>query len=1019
MSTQARGLNNFISDLRNSKSKTEESSRIEIELAKIRKKFNPGDAKLSSDGSNPALSSYQRKKYVWKLVYIHVLGYDVDFGHAEVLALVRSKKYSEKMVGYTALSLLLRGSDPIMTSIIDTMKSDLTAAPNNGSKKSKGVIKNDSVQCLALCSLANISGLELIQAMHLEVQHILTSPTSTSQVKKKSSLCLLRLARTSPNLISGREFSPHMAVLLQESHLGVLTSVLSLLNTLARQQTSHYESLIPHVVHILSLLVMKKGACSREYLYYQTPSPWLQIKLLKFLQLYPNAVEFHDMSMNESTNAHVNQLINVISKILTETDVSDSINKSNADHAILFEAVDLIVAWGTTAPVTLREGAMKLLGKFISVREPNIRYLGLSTMASLAQIEGSVEGAKNHQATVLVSLKDADISVRRRALDLLFVICDTDNAERIVDELVAHLVVADAGIREEMVLKIAILAEKYATDLRWYVDTILKLISIAGDYVSDPIWHRVVQIVTNHPQGDLQGYAAATLFVAVAPIRCHETTVRVAAYILGEFGFLIAERPGMSGDEQFRVLHQHWFTVDTQTRSILISTYAKLANLYEECRPLVAPVFAKSKNSVNVEVQQRCAEYAAMREAFSPEAVEDLLREMPPFEDKRRSALELRLLETEGENSAAVAKASVPSEVEQQRALLAAQMLSSGPIEEDMANGMQPIEEQDDEVASKPSDEHPEDDMEGNDSRAVGADPSGDSDGYDGGMARDDQSERVLVGIPKELIPAMRKAFSNLCTSPSGVLFENSMLQVGVKHEYVGAQGRISVFFGNLHSSPLQNFKVRVDQPDHLRMQMQGTQDLIDDGEYDAPGCTVATKTQAKLMILLEVTAPFDDAPSMRIMFDTEEGEHHDYPLRLPLVATCFMEPVNLDPGAFMQRWKSLEGQERECQEVMKLPPNAPEIDEEYMDRVSKIIVEGLKFGRCQGVDPTPWTVSGAATFRTGAQDMNGNNINVGCLVRVEANPKANAFRVTTRTLHPLCSKAIKNVSLVSIKLAM
>ena len=115
-----------------------------------------------------------------------------------------------------------------------------------------------------------------------------------------------------------------------------------------------------------------------------------------------------------------------------------------------------------------------------------------------------------------------------------------------------------------------------------------------------------------------------------------------------------------------------------------------------------------------------------------------------------------------------------------------------------------------------------------------------------------------------------------MCTSPSGVLFENSLLQVGVKHEYVGAQGRISVFFGNLHSSPLQNFKVKVDRPDHLRMQMQGTQDLLDDGESDSVGCTVATKTQAKLLVLVEVTAPFDDAPSLRISFETEEGEIHE-----------------------------------------------------------------------------------------------------------------------------------------------
>jgi AP-2 complex subunit alpha len=158
-------------------------------------------------------------------------------------------------------------------------------------------------------------------------------------------------------------------------------------------------------------------------------------------------------------------------------------------------------------------------------------------------------------------------------------------------------------------------------------------------------------------------------------------------------------------------------------------------------------------------------------------------------------------------------------------------------------------------------------------------------------------------------------------------------------------------------------------------------------------GCTVAVRTQAKLLLLVEVTAPFDDAPAMRVMFETDDGTKHEYPLRLPVVATCFMEPVTLEPAAFMQRWKSLEGQERECQEVVKAPANAPPIDEEYMARISKIITEGLKFGKCNGCDPTPWTVSGAATFRTGAKDLNGNNINVGCLVRVEANPQAGAFR--------------------------
>ena len=36
-------------------------------------------------------------------------------------------------------------------------------------------------------------------------------------------------------------------------------------------------------------------------------------------------------------------------------------------------------------------------------------------------------------------------------------------------------------------LKVAILSEKYALDYTWYVDTILHLIKVAGDYVSEEV----------------------------------------------------------------------------------------------------------------------------------------------------------------------------------------------------------------------------------------------------------------------------------------------------------------------------------------------------------------------------------------------------------------------------------------------------------------------------------------------------------------------------------------------------
>lgn len=41
-------------------------------------------------------------------------------------------------------------------------------------------------------------------------------------------------------------------------------------------------------------------------------------------------------------------------------------------------------------------------------------------------------------------------------------------------------------------LKIAILAEKYADDLIWYIDVVVRLVNSSGDYVTDDIWYRII-----------------------------------------------------------------------------------------------------------------------------------------------------------------------------------------------------------------------------------------------------------------------------------------------------------------------------------------------------------------------------------------------------------------------------------------------------------------------------------------------------------------------------------------------
>ena len=89
-----RGLTLLISDIRNCTTKMDEIKRVESELEKIRKKF----------GSSKGVSGYDKKKYIWKLLYIYILGYKIDFGHNYMADLITSIKFSEKMTGYISMS---------------------------------------------------------------------------------------------------------------------------------------------------------------------------------------------------------------------------------------------------------------------------------------------------------------------------------------------------------------------------------------------------------------------------------------------------------------------------------------------------------------------------------------------------------------------------------------------------------------------------------------------------------------------------------------------------------------------------------------------------------------------------------------------------------------------------------------------------------------------------------------------------------------------------------------------------
>jgi AP-2 complex subunit alpha len=410
---------------------------------------------------------------------------------------------------------MLNENNDILRLTIQAMKKDLAQG-------------TDEIQCLALATIANVGGEEYAESLAGDVTKLLVSATSRNFVKKKAALALLRLYRKYPDVINHETFPAQIANVFDDHNLGVVLSVSSLLLGVISSNSEPYANIVPLAIKQLGRLLTTD--VGKGYVYYKTACPWLQVKLLKLLQYFPPPTE---KGMTTKLGEHLAQ-------ILTKTEVTKSVNKNNSDYSILFEAVHLIIHLNLQGVEILMNQALALLGRFIAVREPNIRYLGLEAMAKFCKLPSALPTIRRHLSTIQYSLKQSDISIRRRALDLMFSLCDSSNVEEVINHLLSYLAKADFGIKEEMVLKIAILAERYAQNKKWYIDIILKLISIAGDFVSEDILFRVIQIISLDE--DLQEYAAAVCFEELKNPQAHETLVLVGGYILGEYGHTIDDK---------------------------------------------------------------------------------------------------------------------------------------------------------------------------------------------------------------------------------------------------------------------------------------------------------------------------------------------------------------------------------------------------------------------------------------------------------------------------------------------
>ncbi len=71
------------------------------------------------------------------------------------------------------------------------------------------------------------------------------------------------------------------------------------------------------------------------------------------------------------------------------------------------------------------------------------------------------QAVQRHRATIVECVKDADVSIRRRALELVYSLVNESNIRTLTRELLDYLAVSDAEFKPDLTAKICMLIQRW------------------------------------------------------------------------------------------------------------------------------------------------------------------------------------------------------------------------------------------------------------------------------------------------------------------------------------------------------------------------------------------------------------------------------------------------------------------------------------------------------------------------------------------------------------------------------
>eukprot|EP00520_Triparma_pacifica_P006035 CAMPEP_0118655956 /NCGR_PEP_ID=MMETSP0785-20121206/13227_1 /TAXON_ID=91992 /ORGANISM="Bolidomonas pacifica, Strain CCMP 1866" /LENGTH=874 /DNA_ID=CAMNT_0006548773 /DNA_START=115 /DNA_END=2736 /DNA_ORIENTATION=+ len=616
-------LRDLIRSVRSCKTASEERSVISRESAMIRTAIREENDQF-------------RHRNVAKLLFMHMLGYPTHFGQLECLKLIASPHFPEKRIGYLGLMLLLSEEADVLMLATNSLKNDLGHS-------------NQYIVGLALCTIGNLSTPDMSRDLCTSVDKHLRS--GSPYIRKKAALAMCRCLEKCPDMIE--DFTERIIGLVKDRTHGVLITSTQLMAKVVEidPETGRgaFTRLVPSLVRLLRNLLSM--GYSPEHDVSGISDPFLQVSILRLLRLLGKGNEEASEGMND-----------ILAQVATNTETA-----KNAGNAILYECVNTIME--VESEDGLRVLAINILGRFLLNRDNNIRYVALNTLGKVVLQDSAA--VQRHRTTIVDCLKDPDISIRTRALDLIFKLVNRENVESLTAELLNYLVVAQGENKSDICTKTLKVVENFSPNDRWRVDTLITLLTISGKDCKESVLAASIVYISSSSD-DLKAYATHKLAKAMRDDDGEqEGLLIVAVWCIGEFGEMLLHPythesvsyqslDAMSVVDSLVKVTKHVRCTQAVKRRAL-TCFAKLTQRFGHAGDAVITklkmLVKKHSTSMDLELQVRACEFSNLIEGSAGMGALARMPVVDPAVTRRKNALSRKeSLDVEG-----ISNASLPT----------------------------------------------------------------------------------------------------------------------------------------------------------------------------------------------------------------------------------------------------------------------------------------------------------------------------------------------------------------------